>query len=132
MKNYFGQDDFVFSFTLTFFLTWTNALCLNAFGFHEILLLLWAAILNFLISNVVLWTATRIFKRPIFSPSTIRYYPLRPLILISLGLTTLFGILNYIYGDKTLTVQRIITYIIGLILGTGTTSWTFYRIIKKK
>lgn len=47
MNKYLGQGDIVFSATLAYFLTWTNALHLNTFGAREFFFILWAFLLNF-------------------------------------------------------------------------------------
>ena len=132
MNKYLGQGDIVFSATLDYFLTWTNALHLNTFGAREFFFILWAFLLNFVTVVALLWVATRITKKPIFGQLTVPYYPLKPMILVSLAISLVFGLLTYVTGEKEMTPQRIATYVVGLILGTGVTTWAFYQLTKKK
>lgn len=54
------------------------------------------------------------------------------MILVSLAISLVFGLLTYVTGEKEMTPQRIATYVVGLILGTGVTTWAFYQLTKKK
>lgn len=132
LKNYLGHGDIVFSIILAYFLTWGNAINLNSFGLREALFLIWAAVLNFVTVTALLWIVTRFTKKPIFGQKRAYYYPTRIMFFISLAVVAVFGLLNYLSGSHVFTTQRILTYIIGYVLGVIIFMTCFYFLIIKK
>ena len=132
MKNYLGHGDIIFSILLAYFLTWSNALRLNTFGMHEVLFLLWNIVFNFVVIVALLWIVSRFTKKPLFGQKRAYYYPTRIMLRISLVVVAVLALFNYLTGDHQLTTQRILTYIIGYLLGNAVFMVSFYFLIIKK
>ncbi|MBQ8098450.1 MAG: hypothetical protein IJ244_02905 [Bacteroidaceae bacterium] len=132
MKKYMGRGELIFAAALAYFLTWTNALNLETFGLRELGFLIWALAFNYVIVIALLWVATRFTKKPIFGQVKAYYYPFRQMLIASLIIVAVFALINYISGPHLLTTQRIVTYIVGYILGVAAIMTTFYLLTKRK
>ena len=132
MKKYIGKHDVMFCGVLSGLFTWTNALKLINFNLESALFILWNLLFNFVVLTALLWLVTFLLKRPIFGQIKAYYFPLKSMIILSLIVTALFGLVNYIGDDQPMTTTHSFIYIIGYIVNAALLLGYFYYATKKE
>lgn len=130
--KYFQRGERIFTVALSYFLTWYNALQLTSYGPREWLLLVWAFLINLLITGLLLLLIVSLTHRPIFGQSRAYYYPMRTMIPVAMMLSFLYALLCWAVDDQPLTGTHLLVYLAGYILGVGVILLTFWLQTRKK
>ena len=123
-----------FGIFLAYYMTWQLALSLTDFSVKRFLFLCWYALLCFVSTFLITYVVELFIKRPVFGARQVMYFPFKKALYLALPIVAALMLLSYftVNGAQNLTTQRIITYVLGYVLGVGVVLYYIYGLKTKR
>ncbi|MEG1580195.1 MAG: hypothetical protein RR386_02915 [Bacteroidaceae bacterium] len=123
-----------FGLFVGYYMTWQYALTLDTFDLRTALFLLWYSALCFVSTVALSYLVELLRKRPLFGVRETAYFPFRKALYLAIPIVAILMMFSYYTVDhaQIFTTQRIITYLLGYLVGIAVVVYYVYGLKAKK